>query len=194
MSPASPSRYTGVAIALHWIVALLIIGGFSLGLTMADMRVSPTKLQYFSWHKWIGITVFLLALARLLWRLRSPDPALPDSMPRWQRVVAKMSHVLLYVLMLVIPISGWLFSSADGVPVVYLGHIPLPDLVAPDKAFAKTLKGIHHDLNWILLAAVIGHVVAALEHHFIARDDILRRMLPRLSRTSRDPVPPEQLG
>jgi cytochrome b561 len=159
---------------------------------MTDMRVSPTKLQYFSWHKWIGITVFLLAVARLLWRLRSPDPALPDSMPRWQRVVAKMSHVLLYLLMLMIPISGWLFSSADGVPVVYLGQFPLPDLVAPDKALARTLKSIHHDLNWILLAAVIAHVVAALEHHFIARDDILRRMLPRLPRGSRDPVPPEQ--
>jgi cytochrome b561 len=187
------ARYTGVAIALHWIVALLMIAGFALGLTMVGMRFSPAKLKYFSWHKWLGVTVFLLALLRLLWRLRFPAPPPPENMQRWQIIAAKLSHALLYVLMLVIPISGWLFSSADGVPVVYFGLIALPDLVAPNKALAETLKSVHHSLNWVLLAAVIVHVAAALEHHFIARDDILRRMLPRFRRAARSQSAPDQL-
>jgi cytochrome b561 len=193
MAPEGPLRYTGVAIALHWLVALLMIAGFALGLTMVGMRFSPAKLRYFSWHKWIGVTVFLLGLLRLLWRLRFAAPPPPESTQRWQIIAAKLSHVLLYVLMLVIPLSGWLFSSADGVPVVYLGRIPLPDLVAPNKVLAETLKSVHHSLNWVLLAAVIVHVAAAIEHHFIARDDILLRMLPRFRRAARVQPPPEQL-
>jgi cytochrome b561 len=99
-------------------------------------------------------------------------------MPRWQRVAAAANHVLLYALLLMIPVSGWLMSSASGVPVVYLGLIPLPDLVGKDKALADQLKLAHEALNWTLIALIVLHVAAALKHHFVERDEVLPSMLP----------------
>jgi cytochrome b561 len=173
-------RYTRTAISLHWLIALIILAGFSLGLYMHDLPLSPQKLKYFSWHKWMGITVFLLAVVRVGWRLTHGAPALPDGMPEWQRRAAAASHGLLYLLILVIPISGWLYSSASGVPVVYLGLIPLPDLVAPNKALAEQLKLLHQTLNFTLAALVILHTAAALKHQFVDHDGLLARMLPVL--------------
>jgi cytochrome b561 len=174
------TQYTRTAISLHWLIALIILAGFSLGLYMHDLPLSPQKLKYYSWHKWIGITVFLLAVVRVAWRLTHEAPALPDGMPEWQRKAAVASHGLLYVLILIIPISGWLYSSASGVPVVYLGKIPLPDLVAPDKALAAQLKLLHKTLNFTLATLVILHIAAALKHQFVDRDGLLTRMLPIL--------------
>jgi cytochrome b561 len=174
------TQYTRTAISLHWLIALIILAGFSLGLYMHDLPLSPQKLKYYSWHKWIGITVFLLAVVRVAWRLTHEAPALPDGMPEWQRKAAAASHGLLYVLILIIPISGWLYSSASGVPVVYLGKIPLPDLVAPDKALAAQLKLLHKTLNFTLATLVILHIAAALKHQFVDRDGLLTRMLPIL--------------
>ncbi len=105
-------------------------------------------------------------------------------MPRWQRFAASASHFLLYALMLAIPLSGWLFSSASGFKVVYLGKIPLPDLVAKDKALAESLLVVHQTLNYFMAAMVALHVAAALKHHFIDRDDVLLRMLRSRQRGS----------
>jgi len=187
-------RYTGTAMFVHWLVALLIFAGFGLGLTMVDMGFSPQKLKFYSWHKWIGITVFTLVAFRLYWRLAHPAPALPASMPGWQQKAAHYSHVLMYVLFFAIPLSGWLFSSSKGIQTVYLGVIPLPDLLTkdmgeiilaatdPEKPFvlADLIRLVHKSLNYLLGALVLMHIAAALKHYFIDRDDILGRMIPGL--------------
>jgi cytochrome b561 len=171
-------RYTNTAVALHWLIVLAIVAAATVGLYMAGLSFSPQKLRLYSWHKWIGVTIFLLAVARVLWRLTHPAPALPPAVRRWQRGAALATHVALYVLVLIIPLSGWLMSSALGVKTVYLGLIPLPDLLAKNKELGEMLKGVHVALNWGLAAVVLVHVGAALKHHFVERDDVLHRMLP----------------
>ncbi len=170
-------RYTRTAIALHWAAAILIIAGFALGLWMIELAISPLKFRAYAYHKWIGITVFLIALARLAWRARHPAPP-PVAMPDWQQRAASTTHVLLYVLMLIAPISGYVYSSATGVQVVYLGVLPLPDLVGKDKELAAVLKIVHISLVFTLAALVVVHVAAAVKHHVVDRDGVLARMLP----------------
>ena len=173
--------YTRTAIALHWLAALLIVANLTLGVSMVGLELSPLKLRLFSYHKWIGITVFIVASLRLAWRQFHPPPP-PVAMPDWQRRTATMTHAILYVLMFAIPLSGWIYSSATGVSVVYLGLVPLPDLVPKDKALAGVLKAVHVTLNIGLVALVILHIGAALKHHVMNRDGVLPRMLPFLRR------------
>lgn len=173
------SRYSLPSIALHWMIAVLIIAAFALGVTMVDIPgITPTKLKYFSWHKWLGITVLGLACLRLLWRLFNKPPAYPATMPGWQRNAAHLLHGALYVLMFAIPVSGYLYSLAAGVPVVYLGILPLPAVIGADAELRPVLKAVHYWLNMGLLALFIMHVAAALKHQFIDRDGVMRRMLP----------------
>jgi cytochrome b561 len=172
------ARYGAAAIALHWLTAVLIVANLTLGLSMVPLPISPRKLQWYAWHKWIGITVFLLTCMRLAWRWARPAPP-PVAMPEWQRRAASATHVVLYALLLAIPLSGWLYSSATGVQVVYLGLVPLPDLVPADKALAGVLKATHLTLNFALFMLVFVHSAAALKHHFVDRDPALMRMLPR---------------
>lgn len=174
-------RYTATAIALHWLIFVLIACGFSLAVYMVDLPLSPQKLKFFAWHKWIGVTVFLLALARAGWRLTHAAPPWEASIPLWQQRAAAAMHVVLYSLVVIIPLTGWLYSSATGVPTVYLGVVHLPDLVAKDKALAELLKTVHVTLNYSLLVLVAIHAAAALQHHFVARDGVLWRMLPWVS-------------
>ena len=177
MNPAS-QRYTRTAIALHWLVALLIFVTFPLGVYMHDLPLSPNKLQLYSWHKWIGITIITLAVLRLLWRVSHTPPLLPEAIPRWQRRASHGVHFFLYILILAIPLSGWLMSSAKGFQTVWFGVLPLPDLVSKDKALGDLLTTVHQSLNFTLLSLVAMHVAAALKHHFMQRDTILSRMLP----------------
>lgn len=173
-------RYGVVAIALHWLLVALIIASWMLGLYMVDLPLSPQMLKYYSWHKWLGVTIFLIGLFRIGWRFARPAPPPPDLMPPWQRVAMGVSHLLLYLLVIVIPLTGWLFSSASGIPTVYLGWVQLPDLVAKDKLFAELLRQLHVSLNVMLFVIVCIHVAAALKHHFFDRDEVLVRMLPFL--------------
>jgi cytochrome b561 len=174
-------RYHGAAIALHWLIAVLIVGGFYLGWIMTDIPgFTPTKLKYFSWHKWIGVTVLMLAVARVLWRATHRAPALDSATPAWQKAAAHVVHGLLYLLMLAIPVSGYLYSSAAGIQVVYLGIVPLPTFIGPDQALKATLRTVHVLLNYTLLALVAMHVLAALKHQFVDRDGLLARMIPFL--------------
>ena len=167
--------------SLHWLIALLIVAGFYLGWIMTDIPgFTPTKLKYFSWHKWIGVTVFMLAVIRLAWRLTHRAPELPRGMPPLQKLAAEVAHVILYVLMFVIPASGYLYSSAAGIQVVYLGIVPLPTLIGPDATLKVVLKTVHIWLNYTLFALVAVHALAALKHHFIDRDGLLARMIPFL--------------
>lgn len=169
---AAPARH------LHWLTAVLIVGGFGLGLVMTGLPLSPQKFQYYAWHKWAGVTVFLLALLRLATRLVQPAP--PAQGRAAARRAAALGHALLYVLMLAVPLSGWLMSSAKGVPTVWFGVLPLPDLVPRDKALGDALRTLHQTLNWVLAATVAGHAAAALVHQFVLRDGTLARMVPAL--------------
>lgn len=172
------SRYTPTAVTLHWTMAILIVSLFCLGFYMHGLSFSPRKLKLFSWHKWAGVTVFLLLLLRGSWRLTHPAPALPASMSGPMRAAAHAGHLLLYVLMLAVPLSGWLMSSAKGFQTVYFGVLPIPDLLGKNKELGEQLATLHYLLNLLFIAVVAGHVLAAIKHHFIDRDDILTRMLP----------------
>ena len=183
ISPVPSTCYGGVAIGLHWLVALAIVSSFSVGLYMADLPLSPMKLKLYSWHKWAGVTIFLFVLVRLGWRLLHRPPELPAAMPAWQRRVAEATHVLLYLLMIVVPITGWLMSSAKGFQTVYFGVLPLPDLLVKDADLGDLLQQVHKLLNFSMAALVVAHLGAALKHHFIDRDDVLARMLPFLGKT-----------
>ena len=173
----TPGRYRRPAMTLHWLIAILIFGGYGLGLFMSDLPASAEKLQYYSWHKWTGVTVFLLALLRAGWRLTHPAPPLVSG-PRWEHWAAHGAHLALYLLMLAIPLSGWLHSSASGYQTVYLGLLPIPDLIGKNKPVSEFFAEVHEWLNYALLAVLLLHAAAALQHHWLRRDDVLRRMLP----------------
>ena len=175
-----PPRYTRTAIVLHWLLALLIVGGFCAGLYMTGLKFSPQKLSLYSYHKWTGVSIFTLALLRLLWRVTHRPPPLPAGMPAWQQSAAAALHGLFYLLILVIPLTGWLYSSAAGVPTVPFGisALQLPDLLERNKEVADTLKLVHKTLNFSLAALVVLHVAAALKHQLIDRDGLLARMNP----------------
>jgi len=168
--------YTRTAVALHWLVAILIFTTFPLGLYMTDLSFSPEQLKLYSYHKWLGVTIAALVIIRIVWRMSHTPPPLPDSTPQWQKKAAQITHLALYGLMLAIPISGWLMSSAKGVPTVWLGWVPLPDLVEKSKPLGETLESIHSTLNYALLALVCAHIGAAFKHHYIDRDGLLLRM------------------
>jgi cytochrome b561 len=173
-----PTSYTRTAISLHWLIAVALWATFSLGLYMHDLPLSPEKLKLYSWHKWVGVTIFLWVVFRLIWRLTHHPPELPITMAPWARKAANLVHGMLYFLMVAIPISGWLMSSADGFQVVYFGVLPLPDLLSKNKEWGDALTTLHKGLNLTLAILVLGHVAAALKHYFVDRDDILSRMLP----------------
>jgi cytochrome b561 len=181
MSEAA-SGYSRPAIALHWVVAALILFNLAYGLYTVNLPLSPQKLKLFSYHKWIGVTIFMLAAARLLWRLGHRPPPPPPGMKAWEARAATATHALLYVLFFAAPLSGWLFSSAAGFQTVYLGVLPIPDLLSKNKELAETLRILHHWINYAMAAVIVLHVAAALKHHFVDRDDVLTRMLPIIQR------------
>jgi cytochrome b561 len=172
-------RYTKIAMLLHWLTALLIIAAFFLGLTMVGIHgFSPTKLKYYSWHKWLGVTVLGVAALRLLWRKANTPPPPLASIAAWQHKVAEGMHYLLYFLIFAVPVSGYFYTYAAGVPVVYLGLWQLPALIAPNPELKPILQNVHYVLTMTMAAAVVAHALAALKHHFIDRDVTLKRMLP----------------
>lgn len=172
------TRYTKPAILLHWLTVLFVIVTFPLGVYMHKLEFSPFKLQLVSYHKWIGVTIFMLTVLRLAWRVLHKPPPLPETIPAWQQRVAHGLHHLLYLLLLAIPVSGWLMSSAKGVPVVYFGLVQLPDLVGKDRELGDMLQEIHEALNLGMLALVIMHIGAAFKHQFIDKDFLMLRMSP----------------
>lgn len=181
MTPAS-ARYTPTAIALHWLLALAILGSLALGWYMSGLKFSPLQLKLYNWHKWAGVTILALSVLRLAWRLTHRSPALPtrieQGMPSWQLRAYHATHHLMYLLFFAVPLMGWAYSSMAGFPVVWFGVLPLPDFVAVDKELAKVIKPIHGWLAYTLLALVALHVGAALKHHVVDRDGLLNRMLP----------------
>lgn len=172
------TRYTHTAIALHWLMALAVIGLLGVGTWMTGLKPSPTKIEVYTWHKWIGLTVLLLVLVRVLWRLRHTPPPLPVGTPAWQRRAAAASHGLLYALLFAMPLTGWLQNSAAGFPLSWFGLFKVPALVDRDKEAFAFWQGTHELLAWLLMALILVHIAAALKHYLIDRDEVLRRMLP----------------
>jgi cytochrome b561 len=179
-------RYGHVAIALHWAIALAILGLLVLGVIM--VRLAPgSSLQFelYQWHKSVGITVLALSLLRLGWRLANPPPPLPGTLRPWERALARGTHLGFYVLMLALPFSGWMMVSASvwKIPTVLYGIVPLPHLpvlstLEDRKPVEDALKEVHEWLAIGMAALLALHVAGALKHHFVLRDDTLVRMLP----------------
>lgn len=171
-------RWGAVAQLLHWLVVLFIVAQFTLAALFDDLPAGAKKLTLVSRHKSIGITILMLALLRLGWRWANPTPALPDTLKPYERNLARLTHGLLYVLLFAVPLAGWMMSSARGFPVSWFGFFQLPDLVPKNKALYETLLTTHGALAWTLGIVATLHLGAALKHHFMLKDDVLRRMLP----------------
>ncbi len=163
---------------LHWVMTALIFLQFALGWLAVGWRLSPAKLNLFVWHKSTGMLVLALVTARLLWRWANPVPAPPPGMPQWERAAARATHLLLYLLMIAMPLSGWIINSAARIPLRVFWLIALPDITAPGKALEELAKDVHFGLFVALALALTVHIGAALRHHFAKRDDVLARMLP----------------
>ena len=162
----------------HWVTAALILAQIALGVMAASWRVSPAKLELFFWHKSNGMLILALVALRLLWRLANPPPELPSGMAAWERAAARLSHLLLYALMIAMPVTGWIVSSASNVPFRIFWLIPLPAIVAPDEPTADLVAWVHGGLAALLALVLVAHIGAALRHHFVKRDTVLERMLP----------------
>jgi cytochrome b561 len=171
----SDTHFGLVAILFHWVMAILIIGLLALGLYMVELPISLQKLKLYGWHKEYGCLVLFLVIARLLWRIINITPQW--SLPRWEKWAAGLMHWSFYVLMFAMPISGWFITSAAGLPASFFGLFTLPNLLAPDEKWRGLFEWVHRWLGYGLIAALFLHVSAALKHHFINKDQILRRMI-----------------
>lgn len=179
MNDKTAQRWSTAIQLLHWLTVALIITLAIVGLWMKGLPRGPDKISVYALHKSVGLTVLALTLVRLALRARGSAPGLPETMPRWQRIVAHAMQVLLYLLLLAMPLTGWIFNSASGFPLRWFGLVALPALGAADPERKELFEFLHWALFWTLAALVILHATAALQHHFKNRDDILRRMLPR---------------
>jgi len=171
-------RWGGVSQLLHWLIVALVIVQVTLASLADDLPPGMKKLTLLARHKSFGITILGLVILRLIWRWRNPTPALPVTLKPYERMLARFTHAMLYLLLFAMPLSGWMMSSARGFPVSWFGLVQLPDLVPRNKALYQTLLTTHGTLAWVLGTIVALHVAAALRHHFVMRDDVLRRMLP----------------
>lgn len=176
--PAAVDRYPPARQALHWLTVLLLVAAAALGLYMTGLKLSPTKLSLYSYHKWIGVTILAVVLVRL-WLVRAQPVAEHPAHAAWQALAARVTHRALYVVLLAVPVSGWLMSSAKGFQTVLFGVLPLPDLLAKNPPLGDTLAIVHQGFNLLLAALVAAHIGAALWHHFVLRDRLLLRMMPR---------------
>lgn len=173
----STTAWGGPARFLHWAVAALVLVQVALGLTAAGWRLSPAKLDFFVWHKSLGFMILLLVVIRLIWRLANPTPALPAGLSFFERLGARVSHGFFYVLLIMLPINGWVINSAANVPFSIFWLVPLPAIVAPSPTLAGTAENAHFVLFSLLLLLLVVHAGAALRHHFVKRDEVLSRML-----------------
>jgi cytochrome b561 len=163
--------------AFHWLIVLLIINQWWIGERADDLQ-GLAKLEALGLHKSFGMTIFMLAVLRLLWRLVNPTPELATETKPWERVLARISHFLLYALIFAMPLTGWMMSSAKNYPVSWFKLFQFPDLVAPAEQTFQQMRDLHHLLFKVLVGVALLHVAGALKHHFIDRNDVLKRMLP----------------
>lgn len=177
----TPDRYGVVAILLHWLMAVLVIALAALGLYMVslpDVGFDTKKITLILYHKEFGMQALALLVVRLAWRVSQVLPQLIAHLPDWQKIAARFVHLAFYALMFALPMTGWFMSSAAGIPVSFLQLITLPDLIGRDDHLFRQLIDIHKWLGWLLMFFIFVHVGAALRHHFVFKDDTLRKMLP----------------
>ncbi|GAA0707630.1 cytochrome b [Dokdonella soli] len=186
----STAHWGSVAKLFHWTIVLLILAQGVIGLIMVELPKKPNIIPIYTFHKSLGLTVLLLAILRLIWRLFDVRPAEPATMSHAQVMAARVGHALLYVLLFAVPLSGWLFDSASSLrPLYWWGIVQMPSLTGgPDDQLKEIGHETHEWLFWLLILVAAGHATAALVHHFYHRDDVLRRMLPG-RRTASGPTP-----
>jgi cytochrome b561 len=171
------ARWGSLAQALHWLIVALIITQVVLALWAAELH-GIAKLAMLARHKSVGITILMLAVVRLAWRLANPTPPLPATLKPYERLLANFTHAALYVLIFAMPITGWIMTSARGFPASWFNLFQLPDLVAKNRPLYEAMQETHLALALTLGAIATLHLLAALRHHFVLKDAVLRRMLP----------------
>ncbi len=173
-------RYGWVAIAFHWAIAVLVIGQWLLGEAMHEW-VSDRNLRFalFQWHKSVGLLILFVAIARILWRFKEPVPRPPADQPLWQVRLSRAVHWSLYALIILMPLSGWLrvSTSERQLPIMFFDLFEVPKLMGPNKELSDLFHEAHEVMATLILVLVVLHVAGALYHHFVRRDDVLRRML-----------------
>ena len=170
-------RYSGVARTLHWVVAVLVLATIPVGFVLLSLPAGALQNRLFDLHRSVGVLLFVLVLARLVWRLSHPPPPLPADVPEWQQIASWLVHALLYALLLVNPLVGWWATSAYGAPIHVFWLFELPPLVGKNEALATKIFAWHGRIGIALSVLIALHISAALYHHFIRRDGVLRRML-----------------
>jgi cytochrome b561 len=163
---------------LHWLIVLLILNQWVIAARAEALPLGAAKLQALAWHKSFGMTILALAVIRLVWRWLNPVPTLDGMAKGWERLLAHLSHLLLYGLIFAMPLTGWLMSSARNFPVSWFGLFQFPDVISPDKSTFELMHDLHHTLFAALVIVALLHVAGALKHHFIDKNDVLKRMLP----------------
>ena len=184
MASTTSKSYTRVAIALHWVMALLIIGQIAGGKVMHAMDPAPAKYELFQLHKSFGITILILSVARLIWRLTHRPPALPSGMKPFERLGAKLSHIGFYVFMIGTPIAGWILvsSTPQQITTKLFKTIIWPDFpgITRSEALSEQMSSVHEYMAIAIVILLALHIGAALKHHFVNRDDVLSRMIPAM--------------
>ena len=180
------SRYNGVAIPLHWIVAALVFAQLTLGWWMIEIPKEPPgqRVSWFNLHKSVGLTIGMLVLVRLGWRMKYPAPELPRALPRWQVIAARTNHALLYVCMLVMPLSGYLGSSFTKYPIRYFGVV-LPKPGWESEPLKELCSQVHYATVWVFMTLIAIHLAAAAKHLLVDRDGVFDRMWPRRAPAAR---------
>jgi len=184
---AQSPQYSTVAMALHWLMAAVIIGLIALGILMTNENI-PNRFALYQWHKSFGATVLFLSLFRLFWRLRHKPPALPSGMKWWEIKASKVTHIGFYVFMIGMPLLGWAMISASRLPIQteIFYTLPWPDMpgVPKEKSVEALLKTLHEIGGKLMITLIVLHIAAALKHQFISQDNLIARMLPILNKNN----------
>jgi cytochrome b561/polyisoprenoid-binding protein YceI len=171
-------RWGAVAKFFHWTIVILIVVQYVLAMTAHDLPLGRQRFEITALHKSMGLTIFTLAVLRLLWRFTNKVPPLPGTLKPYERFLAHATHFGLYALILVMPITGWMYSTASNFPVNWFGLVRLPNLVEADRELAHTLHEVHETLFKVLVGVALLHIAGALKHHFWYKDTVLKRMTP----------------
>lgn len=171
-------RYGGIAQSFHWLTVILFVITVAIALVLPEDPETPTEYLEYSAHKSLGIVIFFLTILRLIWRHASTPPALPASIPSWERASARAVQYSLYAALIAQPLIGVLMVWSDGAPVVLFGSLILPTLAPASEAMNGLTDSLHWYVGWALIWLAGLHAAAALRHHFVSRNDVLRSMLP----------------
>jgi cytochrome b561 len=175
-------QYDGIARTLHWLIVLLIVAQFLLGWTMPDIHRDTVPEGLIAWHLKVGATIVAVMALRVLWRISHRSP--PEDLPKAVAMLSRATHVSLYVVLVSVPVLGWINASSRGWTVALPGGVPLPALSAKGASFGHAMGDVHGVLAWVLLALIAVHILAALFHHLVLKDNVMHRMVPWTVRSS----------